>query len=553
MVTGATSLSMVRTELFATMADTQQCLEQFLEERDSGVLLQQAVTNLQQIKGILSLIELTGAELLAQEMQALAMDIPAGADQDRNEQLTAINNALHVLRRYLEQLEANWIEMPELMLPAINKLRCASGQPKLPESFFFSAKLNFQHPEPNTQDITEDWQQLARRLRQMYQVGLLSVLKEERVTASYGLMMRALHRLDSINKHSEQNNFFWVAAATFESMIDGKLLLKKSRKQLFSRIDREIKLHLANGGHTSPRGLLKDLLYLIALADSDGTLATQVRTAASLPSLPFTDHMLADEYQRLSGPGTNVLRSLSVAIQEELSSVKDAVDLIERGTASFEQFTVLHVTVAKLEKILAMVGLSTASNALKNHLSKVIHWQAAEDVQFDDLVKLADTVIYVEGLVLGLERGQNVQVTEESEAEVFARHQLMEARIVVTEEAKAGLSMTKRAITAYFESSGDRAHLDNIPVVLTNVRGGLQFIDEERAAHLVNACIDYIQNHMINAMDMPIEQALESLADALTSLEYYLEGGSLLNRKEDREVLDLAQESIQALGVQIQQ
>ncbi|MDM7858730.1 ferrous iron transporter B [Thiopseudomonas acetoxidans] len=552
MVTGATSLSMVRTELFATMADTQQCLEQFLEERDSGVLLQQAVTNLQQIKGILSVIELTGAELLAQEMQTLAMDIPAGADQDRNEQLTAINNALHVLRRYLEQLEANWIEMPELMLPAINKLRCASGQPKLPESFFFSAKLNFQHPEPSAQVVVEDWQQLARRLRQMYQVGLLSVLKEERVAASYELMKRALHRLDGI-KHCEQNNFFWVAAAAFESMHDGKLLLKQSRKQLFSRIDREIKLHLANGGHTSPRGLLKDLLYLIALADSKGPLSTQVRTAASLPSLPFTDHMLADEYQRLSGPGTNVLRSLSVAIQEELSSVKDAVDLIERGTASFEQFSVLHVTVAKLEKILAMVGLSTASNALKNHLDKVIHWQAPEDVQVEELYKLADTVIYIEGLVLGLEHGQNVQVAEESEAEVFARHQLMEARIVVTEEAKAGLSLTKRAITAYFESSGDSAHLENIPVVLTNVRGGLQFIDEERAAHLVNACIDYIQNHMINAMDMPIEQALESLADALTSLEYYLEGGSLLNRKEERDVLDLAQESIQALGVQVQQ
>ena len=125
---GATSLSMVRDELFATMAETQQYLEQFLDARDNGALLQHAVTNLQQIKGILSLVELTGAELLAEEAHTLTMDIPVGATEERNEQLTAINNALHVLRSYLEQLEANWIEMPELLLPAINKLRSAGQQ-----------------------------------------------------------------------------------------------------------------------------------------------------------------------------------------------------------------------------------------------------------------------------------------------------------------------------------------------------------------------------------------------------------------------------------------
>ena len=98
MVIGATSLSMVRDELFATMAETQQYLEQFLEARDNGALLQNAVSNLQQIKGILSLVELAGAEQLAEETRVLAMDIPTGATDDRNDQLTAINNALHVLR-----------------------------------------------------------------------------------------------------------------------------------------------------------------------------------------------------------------------------------------------------------------------------------------------------------------------------------------------------------------------------------------------------------------------------------------------------------------------
>lgn len=553
MVTGATSLSMVRNELFTTMVDTQGFLEQFLEERDNGTLLQQAVTNFQQIKGILSLIELTGAELLAQEMQTMAMDIPVGADQGRNEQLMAINNALHVLHRYLEQLEANWVEMPELLLPAINNLRAATQQPRLPESYFFSVRLNLQHPNRQPRPQQADWVSTARRLRQMYQVGLLSILREERLGASYGLMGRAMERLDGINANPEQNVFFWLAAATFEAMQEGKLLLNSNRKLLFSRMDREIRQSLQAPERATPRGLVKDMLYLVALAGTNGRLVTQVKDAVSLPSLPFTDHMLADEYQRLTGPSVNVLHSLSTAIQEELTLIKDTLDLIGRGSDVGEQYEALQVNLGKLEKILGMVGLNSASNSLKKHLQRVIAWQGTVDVPAQELQELADSVLYVEGAVQALEKGNATLSERESEAEAFARHQLAEARYVVLDEAKSGLSLAKSAISSYCESNGDSTHLQNIPLTLTNVRGGLQFIGEERAASMVEACVSYVQNNMINAMEMPVAQALESLADALASLEYYLEGGSMLNRREDREVLDLAEESIQSLGVQVAQ
>ncbi len=51
---------------------------------------------------------------------------------------------------------------------------------------------------------------------------------------------------------------------------------------------------------------------------------------------------------------------------------------------------------------------------------------------------------------------------------------------------------------------------------------------------------------------MPPEQLLEALADALTSLEYYLEGGAVLRRDDSRvSVLDLASESVRALGMPV--
>lgn len=553
MVTGATSLSLVRDELFATIEQAELSLEQFIGERSNGHLLQQAVEGLQQIRGTLKLIELTGAEMLAQEMLDQANDIPAGAGNERDDQLSALSSALYVLRRYLESVDANRQEIPELLLPTINELRRAGGQALLPESFFFSARLDQPRP-PRAQAASDDVHADGRRLRHMYQVGLLGYIREQNAVASLRLMGRAMERLDSLLGEQAAARLCWMAAGAIEAIIDGQLLPRRSRKQLFSRLDRELKSLLGNPGYEPPRAMLKELLYLVALADSKGERCEQLREALSFTSLPFTDYMLEEEYQRLAGPGHAVLRSLSSAIRDELTAVKDLLDLIERGSAQSESFGNLHAVLGKLGKTLGMVGLTSAGNALQAQLPVVASWSEGGEVTGEALNRLAEAVLYVESMVASLERGERRDVRPQEvlpgqEAESFATHQLAEARIVVVDEAQAGLSLAKRAITAYLESSGDKLHLANVPVTLQAVRGGLWFLNQGRAAMLVGACADYIQSKMLETTQMPSEQMLETLADALTSLEYYLEAGAVLRPETTPSVLDLAEESVRALGM----
>jgi len=555
MVSGATSLNLVRDELFTTMEEAESSLEHFIADRHNGSLLQQAVENLHQVRGTLNLIELAGAELLAQEVLDQATDIPAGAGEERDMQLSALSNALHVLRRYLENVEAHRQEMPELLLPAINNLRQAGGQPALPESFFFSVRLD--QPRPRTSPPSVDGaarESEGRRLRHMYQVGLLGFIREQNPQASLKLMGRALTRLDSLFANEPRGRLCWVGAAAVEAQVDGQLLARKSRKQLFSRLDRELKQMLVNGQYEAPRGLLKELLYLVALADTRGPQAAALSELFGLTPLPFTDHLLEEEYQRLAGPGHAVMRSLSSAIREELNSVKDMLDLIERGTLQSDSLISLHALLGKLSKTLGMVGLSSAGNSLSAQLQTVASWSEDSAPAPQELHKLADAVLYVEGMVASLERGERrdarpAQVQPGDEAESFALHQLNEARIVVVDEAQAGLALSKRAITAYLESGGERMHLSNVPFSLQAVRGGLWFLGQERAALLVGACADYIQQHMFDAPQMPSEQMLETLADALSSLEYYLEAGAVLRPETQPSVLDLAAESVRALGM----
>ncbi|UCJ15354.1 ferrous iron transporter B [Pseudomonas sp. MM211] len=550
MVSGASSLGLVRNELFATIEEAEASLEQFIVERNNGSLLQQAVDNLQQVRGTLNLIELTGAELLAQEVLDQATDIPAGVGSERDAQLAALSNALHVLRRYLEGLDAHRQEMPELLLPAINDLRQACKQPPLPESFFFSVRLDQARPRmvPPALDAAAKESE-GRRLRQMYQVGLLGFIREQNPAASMKLMGRAMSRLDGLFANEPRGRLCWLSAAALEAQNDGQLLPRKSRKQLFSRIDRELRQMLVNGAYEPPRSLLKELLYLVALSGGRGALAGEVRELFGITPLPFTDHLLEEEYQRLSGPGQAVMRSLSSAIREELASVKDLLDLIERGTLQEEGLTNLHALLGKLSKTLAMVGLSSAGNSLSNQLPTVNGWCEGAPAEPEQLVVLADVVLYVEGMVATLERGERVSVPRpEPEICTFAQHQLFEARIVVLDEARAGLALAKRAITAYLEASGDRMHLANVPFSLQAVRGGLWFLGQERAAALVGACADYIQTQMLDAEQMPADARLEVLADALSSLEYYLEADNGLAQPS---VLDLAAESVRALGQEV--
>ena len=99
MLTGTTSLDLVRDELFASMGEVENLLQQFLEDRQDGSLLQQSIEGLQQLRGTLALIELKGAALLLDEMISLAMDIPVHDGEERNEPLSLHRSASQATAR----------------------------------------------------------------------------------------------------------------------------------------------------------------------------------------------------------------------------------------------------------------------------------------------------------------------------------------------------------------------------------------------------------------------------------------------------------------------
>ena len=98
------------------------------------------------------------------------------------------------------------------------------------------------------------------------------------------------------------------------------------------------------------------------------------------------------------------------------------------------------------------------------------------------------------------------------------------------------------------DSSWDGMHLNNVPTTLKSVWGGLVFLQLHRAAAVVSACESFIDKKLIKDGSLtPTYQLMETLADAVSSIDYYLEGMED-NKPIGDGILEVAEESMRELG-----
>lgn len=553
MLTGATSLDLVREELFASMGEVEDLLQQFLEDRHNGSLLQQAIEGLHQLRGTLQLIELRGAALLLTEMIALATDIPEHDGEDRNEPLSALCDGLFLLERYLQQCRHQGFERPELLLPAINQLRShRAGVAPYPESHFYALSAAELPLDLRGSDTAEPLDKRTfNRLRQMYQLGLLGIIRGEGVAGSAPLMLRALQRWEN-RLDREAATLCWAAAAALEAVEQTPLQLTAPRKKLFARIDRVIRERSAGptAGLESHPHLLRELLYLVAMGDASCERCNEARQTLNLPDTGFTEVELESAFLRLRGPGVDVMRSVADALREEITAIKDLLDLLARNAGDAEQsLDTLAAALERLWKTLDMLDLKEVAAGIEDAALQLRSWKA-NDLPL--LEKVADAVLQAETAVNRLdEKGSDVgPAPGAGPASSGEPVELREARIVLIEESQAGLSLAKRAITAYMESGNDLMHLMNVPSTLETVRGGLIFLGMSRAGNIIHQSACFVQKNMLEQQTPPQAQQLEVLADALTSIEFYLESAER-SVVANTDVLALAEESLAELGYQV--
>ncbi|MFP5506343.1 MAG: Hpt domain-containing protein, partial [Gammaproteobacteria bacterium] len=553
----------VKQELDATLKQARQALEAHVENPDDESQLRFCAVHLHQVHGTLTMVELYGAALLAEEMEQVVESLLAGNVSQKQEAYELIMRAILQLPDYLERLIAGGRDLPLVLLPLLNDLRAIRGQKLLSENALFSPDLSL--PLPDAARLAHSGEELravARKQRHTYQLALLGWFRGKDVDANLERLGEALKSLQAACTQDAAQRLWWIAGGMVAALRAGWLETSMATKLLLGQVDRQIKRILDEGedalASQPPADLLKNLLFYVARASDGGEPVSLIRNTYRLGALLPDSAELERAQDSLSGHNADLMQTVSAAIKEDLTRVKDALDLFLRGgRKSTADLQPAADTLARVGDTLGMLGLGALRKVVQTQAQTATDIVAGRQAPEESvLMDVASAMLYVESSLDGLVRG-NAPVAEPAaaEAETASGMSLPEAefnqvRGVVADEAIRDIAQAKDAILAFMENTADFSVLDKVPQLFNQIKGGLLLLNELRAAGLMDAVRDYIAGRMLTNREQPGEAALDDLADAISSIEYYLE--SLREgRVFGQTVLDVAAKSIDRLGIAV--
>jgi len=551
------TLDLVGRELNNTLGEARTALETYVEQPENVVLLQRCVSDLHQVQGVLRLLEIFGAALLAEEMEQVTHYLLTPASQkNQAETLDALMRAMVQLPSYVERVLAGGRDLALVLLPLLNDLRAVRGSPLLSEGTLLLLNLKSDQQAapvaPNTGEAALTVAQWARRLRTRFQLGLVGWIRNERPEQNLEILETVAHQIEQVATRQSVFQLWWVVGAIIEALRDGGLETGVSVKRLLGLADREIlQLYTQGEGRYSqnpPVELLNNLLYYIARATSDGPKVTAVRASFRLNELLSVDDSVEQERENLSAPSVKLMRTVAAAIREDLGKVKDVLDIyVRRGGQPAE----LESQVGMLRKIadtLGVLGLGELRQLVieeTNRLEAMAAGKTAAD--HAALVHIAATLINVEdrldrdliGLIV-----PKAQVTEEDAESVDAEFQQVQAAVL--RECSVNLVRVKEAIASNVAGTLDVGALDSWPGLIAGIKAGLMMLGKTRAADIVEGIAKNLKELLQPGGTAVPPNYLDRLADAVVSLEYYMETLQA-GRTDPWYMLDNAQTCLQAL------
>ena len=217
-----TALNLIKTEVDASLTQIEGALSTFVEDNANNGPLAESVEQMEQVYGALRLIDIHGAAELAEVLFALLRQVNDLQEKTPDIYYSALGSGMMVLGRYLEYVQIKAVNLPQLLISSINECRYALGLPTLGEGYFldvpFLPDSNIVEPLAidNSQAVA-----LAKRIRLMYQIGTINLLKDEAQPVHFRLMRRALERATQLCTGKPLALLWWVGEAALEACSQG--------------------------------------------------------------------------------------------------------------------------------------------------------------------------------------------------------------------------------------------------------------------------------------------------------------------------------------------
>ncbi|MEO6366159.1 MAG: Hpt domain-containing protein, partial [Luteimonas sp.] len=546
-----TTLGWVKPELDETLRQTQMEIEGFAEDPSEPSRMRFAAGLLHQVQGTLRMVELYAPAMVAEEMEALAKAIATGDVSDRDEACATLMRGVVLLPDYLERLQGGHKDIPIVLLPLLNELRGVRGEKGLNESVLFAPDLDRPLPASvpeATAGSGRDDNTIAPMLASLR--NTLSTWSDAQ-PADYAQLMQALEGLLGQTQDAEARRMLWVAAETASALRDGALANSASLRDAFGSVEREARRLFENGAVAvamSPSQLepTRQLLFHVSGGDQTHPSLEKLRVTFDLSASSPTESELEHARGSVSGRNRALLDTVSAAIKEDLLRIKDALDLYLRTNRS--DANELQPQVDALDRVadtLGMLGLGVARNVVlqqRDALREIVFGGRSPDEE--SLLDVAGALLYVDAsLDDQVARLGQPNANADDDMVASESRKILE---VLVREAIANFADARQGFVAFVETNWDHAQLTEVPRLLNEVGGALRMLDLPLPAQYLTGVRRYTESELIGRKRVPNGQQLDTLADSLASLEYYLEA-LRDQRPNSEEILAITRQSLESL------
>ncbi len=526
----SSAIGWVREDLDECLQVVRENLEAYAEDMTRREPLMAVQEELEQLNLTFLTMEQQGACILTDEMIAVGGHMLHSGKANREESLNALTDAVIVLPSYLDRLQAGHEDLPILLLPTLNELRATYDESLLSEGTLFAPNLDVMIPELSGSEAdaiaTSDFAAFSRRIRSQYQSALLGWLKEQSKDTLLEPMQTVCRKLYIKLGRNELRRLWWIAEQAMQGLRDGSIDNDLPLRRLFARLDLTLKA-MTEGGEDGPpmetiTALSRALLFYAAQS-RPGSKATDIlRERFRLEELiPDRDALLRAR-GAVTGRDAGLFQSIGDAVREELSQVKDTLDMeLRTGRVDAEQRTESKTSLRQLADTLDMLNLPVAAKAVEDLLPSLEDTDNVTNMDLDSpLLALAQKLLEVEA-VLDTHIQLLGEPVEEEESSQFISLPPQEQRHILShllDECVSNLYEVQEAVRKRLEGDTEADYAKP----LEQISGALSVAAQEEVAALTDKLVRAL-NAALSNIDGEVAN-LESLADAVAALELYLAG-----------------------------
>lgn len=548
------ALEWVADEISETLKLAYEMLDAYQLNRSDITKLRFCLTYIHQVQGILQMVEFYGPSLLAKDMETLTESL---IERDINERFRhdafyALQRAITKLPNYLEQIKSSHQSQPLLLVKLLNDVRAVRSAALVSEGLLFLPRevdygeVNFDALELKGEPLKETTQ----KLNKMYHLALHNLFKGQEIAKNLNYLAKVCARFAKIC-HAQPSASLWhVAIALLEGLLNRSIDICPAIKMLLRELGNTIKNGVEKGEavlcqEPEPE-LIKNLLFYVSLSRASSKFIKETREKFAL------NHALTPLYYSDVHEEQQLVKEVTTkAIYQHLNELSQLLAKQEFNKRELKQIS---YSMATLYESFAVVDAPKSYKRIKDaylFIEKSLVTQTSLSEQ--DIAELRNAVSLTEQ---DIRSSVDSESTDYSSYTLFndseeAQQQLNRAVASVYRESRLNLEKCKQLIVDFVSSQWNHQTLLDIPPMFREIRGSLNMIPSPKAAAIMRSCELYVSDTLLAKRFIPDWQSLDVLADAITSIDYYLE--RVINDSESQavDILDVAEDSVAKLGYPI--